>query len=67
MLDFVLSLAPVGPPALTLAAIASMSDIDEQAEGGIARIILLSYAVTPLIAGSVSASLWAVGKSGVGQ
>lgn len=67
MLDFILSISPVGPPALTLAAIASMSDIDEDCEGGIARILVWSYCVTPLIAGSVSGALWAVGKSGVGK
>lgn len=93
MLDFVLSLSPVGPPALvrspllsrsskllrsnasvfllstffeqTLAAIASMADLPDAAEGQIARVITWSYGVTPFIALSVSGSLWAVEKSGV--
>ncbi|CED82263.1 Predicted membrane protein [Phaffia rhodozyma] len=58
VLAFVLCLCPVGPPALTLASIAQMSDIDEDAEGQIARIILVSYAVTPLISIAVSAAVW---------
>lgn len=50
---FVLAIAPVGPPALTLCAIADLADITEEIEGQISRIILLSYAVTPFISVSV--------------
>lgn len=102
MLDFILSLSPVGPPALvrrvssfpcslnprpysltphppppspllfllcpspqTIAAIASMASLSDDAEGQIARLLTLSYLVTPLISLSVSGSIWAVGRSGV--
>lgn len=91
MLDFVLSLAPVGPPALvsslvynpsatyfllitcsphllqTLAAVAAMASLPPDAEGQIARIITLSYAVTPAISFAVSGTLWAISKSAVGS
>jgi predicted permease len=53
MMAFVLAMAPVGPPALTLCAIADLATISEEIEGQIARIILLSYAVTPFISVSV--------------
>ena len=91
MLDFVLSFAPVGPPALvsgllyslarqtrcssrilsvcsqTLAAVAAMASLPPDAEGQIARIITLSYAVTPAISFAVSGTLWAISKSAVGS
>lgn len=53
MMAFVLAMAPVGPPALTLCAIADLADITEEIEGQIARLLLLSYAVTPFISTSV--------------
>lgn len=49
----VLAIAPVGPPALTLCAIADLADITEEIEGQIARIIFLAYIVTPFISTSV--------------
>lgn len=57
MMAFVLAMAPVGPPALTLCAIADLADITEEIESQIARIILLSYAVTPFISVSVVSPL----------
>ncbi|KAK6902965.1 hypothetical protein I203_108226 [Kwoniella mangroviensis CBS 8507] len=60
--DFIMMLAPVGPPALTLAAIVEMSDIDEDVETAVAKTIVISYALTPLISVSVTAALQVVQK-----
>nr|XP_031862775.1 uncharacterized protein CI109_001787 [Kwoniella shandongensis]KAA5529847.1 hypothetical protein CI109_001787 [Kwoniella shandongensis] len=57
VLDFVMMIAPVGPPALTLAAIVEMSDADESTETAVAKTIVLSYVLTPLISVSVTAAL----------
>lgn len=108
MLDFVLMISNVGPPALTLSAIATMcvysrsslliastpsipvasslfsiqpatglvfipssltyrADLDSDADGAVSRIITLSYAVTPLIALPITASLQFSGKIEDGQ
>ncbi|OCF71832.1 hypothetical protein I204_07895 [Kwoniella mangroviensis CBS 8886] len=62
VLDFIMMLAPVGPPALTLAAIVEMSDTDEDVETAVAKTIVISYALTPLISVSVTAALQVVQK-----
>ncbi len=54
---FVLMIGNVGPPALTLSAIAEMSDLPEETEGEVSQVLLLSYAATPLIALSITAAL----------
>ncbi|KAM0786202.1 hypothetical protein ACM66B_007006 [Microbotryomycetes sp. NB124-2] len=60
ILDFVIALSNVGPPALTLAAIADMADIPVDTEGQIARALVASYVVTPLIALSCTAAITVV-------
>ncbi|KAJ9099766.1 hypothetical protein QFC21_003764 [Naganishia friedmannii] len=60
MLDFILILIPIGPPALTLAAIVEMSDASEATHVAVAQTILISYALTPFISLSVSAALTTV-------
>ncbi|KAJ7505390.1 hypothetical protein B0H11DRAFT_1708938, partial [Mycena galericulata] len=67
MLDFALSLSNVGPPALTLAAIASMADLSDEVEGQVSRILTVSYAVTPLISFPVTIAIWVTKQTGVGQ
>nr|XP_018263817.1 uncharacterized protein I303_03690 [Kwoniella dejecticola CBS 10117]OBR85975.1 hypothetical protein I303_03690 [Kwoniella dejecticola CBS 10117] len=62
ILDFIMMIAPVGPPALTLAAIVEMSDTDEDVETAVAKTIVVSYALTPLISVSVTAALQVVEK-----
>ncbi|KAI5450380.1 hypothetical protein NCC49_003162 [Naganishia albida] len=57
VLDFILILIPVGPPALTLAAIVEMSDAGEETQSAVAKTILISYVFTPVISLSVSAAL----------
>lgn len=54
MLDFVLAISYVGPPAITLAAMADMSGLDEEEQGVIATVLLASYVVTPFMSLSVS-------------
>ncbi|KAL7423976.1 hypothetical protein Q5752_001561 [Cryptotrichosporon argae] len=61
ILDFVMAIAPVGPPALTLAAIVEMSDADESTTTAVAKTIVLSYALTPLISLSVTGAQSVVG------
>ncbi|KAI5478185.1 hypothetical protein MNV49_005352 [Pseudohyphozyma bogoriensis] len=63
ILDFVLMLSNVGPPALTLSAIAELAHLPADVEGQIARIITLSYAVTPLICLPVTAALEVVERA----
>ncbi|SDA02344.1 BZ3501_MvSof-1269-A2-R1_Chr12-3g03552 [Microbotryum saponariae] len=63
VLDFVLMLSNVGPPALTLSAIAEMTDLGPRVEGQIARTLTASYVVTPLIALTVTAALEVVERS----
>ncbi|KAJ7147494.1 membrane transport protein-domain-containing protein [Mycena crocata] len=67
MLDFVLAMSNVGPPALTLSAVAVMADLPSEIEGQVSRIITASYAVTPLISFPVTMALWMVKKTGVGR
>ncbi|KAM0751651.1 hypothetical protein T439DRAFT_324841 [Meredithblackwellia eburnea MCA 4105] len=65
--DFVLMISNVGPPALTLSAIAEMADLPAEIEGQISQIITLSYVVTPLIAFPVTAALEVVEANAVGR
>ena len=76
--DFILILIPVGPPALTLAAVSKdtnnayprltygpfqiveMSDAGEETQAAVAKTILISYIITPVISLSVSAALTTV-------
>lgn len=60
MLDFVLAISHVGPPAITLAAMADMSGMDQEEQGVIATVLLASYVVTPLISLSVSVIMTAI-------
>lgn len=52
-----LILAPIGPSALSLASIVTMSDASEETTSIVAQTILVSHALTPLISLSVSAGL----------
>lgn len=52
-----LILAPIGPSALSLASIVTMSDASEETTSIVAQTILLSHILTPLISLSVSAAL----------
>ncbi|KAG8684426.1 hypothetical protein FRC09_015393 [Ceratobasidium sp. 395] len=65
MLDFVLSIIGIGPPAITLAAISEMAGLDTQEDAQVARILTISYIVTPFISLPLSATMYAVQKSGV--
>lgn len=60
MLDFVLAIAHVGPPAITLAALAQVSGMGEAEQGVVATVLLASYVVTPLISLSVSFTMTAI-------
>lgn len=63
MLDFVLAISHVGPPAITLAALAQVSGMDEEEQGVVATVLLASYVVTPLISLSVSFTMTAIVRS----
>ncbi|KAJ7095935.1 membrane transport protein-domain-containing protein [Mycena belliarum] len=70
MLDYVLALSNVGPPALTLAAVAVMADLPSEVEGQVSRILTFSYAiqqVTPFISFPVTITLWMIKQTGVGN
>ncbi|KAJ7640540.1 membrane transport protein-domain-containing protein [Mycena rosella] len=67
MLDFVLAMSNVGPPALTLSAVAVMAELPSDVEGQVSRILTVSYAVTPLIAFPVTIALWMTRQTGVGS
>ncbi|CAD6587586.1 MAG: hypothetical protein CYPHOPRED_003969 [Cyphobasidiales sp. Tagirdzhanova-0007] len=62
VIDFVLAISHVGPPAITLAAMADMSGLDQEEQGVIATVLLASYVVTPLISLSVSGIMTIVDK-----
>ncbi|KAF8609954.1 endoplasmic reticulum protein [Ceratobasidium sp. AG-I] len=67
MLDFVLSIVGIGPPAITLAAIAEMAGLDAHEDGQVARLLTISYIVTPLICIPLSATVYAVQQSGIAK
>ncbi|KAL7006329.1 hypothetical protein EMMF5_004215 [Cystobasidiomycetes sp. EMM_F5] len=60
ILDFVLAISHVGPPAITLIAMADLSGLDSAEQGVIATILLASYVVTPFMSVSVSAIIVAI-------
>ncbi|KAK9898182.1 auxin efflux carrier [Cystobasidium minutum MCA 4210] len=62
MLDFALAISNVGPPAITLAAMADMAGLDESEQGVVATVLLASYVVTPLMAFSVSGIITVINK-----
>lgn len=55
--DFVMIVSPVGPPALTLAAIVAMSDAGEETSAVVAKTLVISYILTPLISITVTAAI----------
>jgi hypothetical protein len=57
MLWFVMMLMPTGPPATKLVALADVSGTDEDEKMSIAKVLALSYAVSPLICLAVVGSL----------
>ncbi|KAJ7459790.1 hypothetical protein FB451DRAFT_560203 [Mycena latifolia] len=67
MLDFVIAMSNVGPPALTLSAVAAMAELTSDVEGQVSRILTSSYAVTPLISFPVTIALWMINQTGVGS
>lgn len=57
VLWFAMMLAPVGPPALKLTALAEVNGSEEDEKLAIAKFLTISYALSPLIAFSVVGSL----------
>ncbi|CAE6486246.1 unnamed protein product [Rhizoctonia solani] len=49
VLDFVSSIVGIGPPAITLSAIAEMAELDSREDAQVSRMLMLSYLVTPFI------------------
>nr|GAT60367.1 dual specificity kinase 1 [Mycena chlorophos] len=50
MLRYVMCLSNVGPPALTLSAVAVMAQLPQDEDAQVSRILTFSYALSPLIA-----------------
>lgn len=57
MLNFVLMITPVGPPAITLAAVAEIAGVSPEEVTAVSRTLLYSYAIAPLVAPSVAMAL----------
>ncbi|CAK5284263.1 unnamed protein product [Mycena citricolor] len=57
MLSYVLCMSNVGPPALTLSAVAVMAELPPDIEGQVSRILTFAYAASPLIAFPVTLAL----------
>lgn len=57
MLNFVLMITPVGPPAITLAAVAEIAGVSPEEVTAVSRSLLYSYAIAPLVAPSVAVAL----------
>ncbi|KAM0338176.1 hypothetical protein ACHAPU_011426 [Fusarium lateritium] len=57
VLWFTMMLMPAGPSAMKLVAMAEMDDADENDKMSIARVLMTSYAVSPLLSIAVVASL----------
>lgn len=57
MLNFVLMITPVGPPAITLAAVAEIAGVSESEVTAVSRMLLITYAIAPLVAPSVAVAL----------
>lgn len=60
MLDFVLSIVGIGPPAITLSAISDMAELESREDAQVSRMLMLSYLVTPFICVPVSASVYVI-------
>ncbi|CAE6414211.1 unnamed protein product [Rhizoctonia solani] len=60
MLDFVLSIVGIGPPAITLSAISDMAELESRDDAQVSRMLMLSYLVTPFICVPLSASVYVV-------
>lgn len=57
MLNFVLMITPVGPPAITLAAVAEIAGLSPGEVTAVSRTLLYSYIIAPLVAPSVAVAL----------
>ncbi|CAE7104172.1 unnamed protein product [Rhizoctonia solani] len=67
MLDFVLSIVGIGPPAITLSAVAEMADLGSREDAQVSRMLMLSYLVTPFICVPVSASVYVIQQLGLAR
>ncbi|KAF8758808.1 Auxin Efflux Carrier superfamily [Rhizoctonia solani] len=65
MLDFVLSIVGIGPPAITLSAISEMAELESREDAQVSRLLMLSYIVTPFICVPISASVYVIGLLGL--
>jgi len=65
MLWFAMMLMPTGPPAMKLITMIQVSDADEEDEAKVAKLLTISYIISPVLAftvvGSLKASQAAVG------
>lgn len=57
MLNFILMIVSVGPPAVTLAAVAEIAGVPRKEVSAISRMLLYMYLVTPLVAPTVAIAL----------
>lgn len=57
VLWFVLMLMPTGPTAMKLVAMAEVDDADEDEKMSIARVLMISYVISPLLSFTVVGSL----------
>lgn len=57
MLWFALMLMPTGPPAMKLITLVEVSDADEEDEHKIAKLLTISYIISPVLAFTVVGSL----------
>lgn len=57
MLNFILMITPVGPPAITLAAVAEIAGVSSEEVTAVSRMLLYSYVIAPLVAPSVAVAL----------
>lgn len=57
MLNFVLMITPVGPPAITLAAVAEIAGVPAAEVTAVSRMLLYTYVIAPLVAPSVAVAL----------
>lgn len=57
MLNFILMITPVGPPAITLAAVAEIAGVPKKEVSAISRMLLYMYAIAPLVAPTVAVAL----------
>ncbi|KAF7299077.1 Dual specificity kinase 1 [Mycena indigotica] len=57
MLRYVLCMSNVGPPALTLSAVAVMAKLPQDEDAQVSRILTFSYGLSPLIAFPVTIAL----------